>query len=139
MVAQLSRTAAEQLRKQSQRLDEGGLEGVVDDARRCYRSMDENSGFVSWGLGLLRRAYLAAGMPAVLQTLKFAFKEGPIRNARMLTILNQKGGFDCPSCAWPDPDGHRSFAEFCENGAKAIAWEATSKRVTPKSSPSERS
>ena len=73
----------------------------------------------------------AAGMPAVLQSLKFVLKEGPIRNARMLTVVNQKGGFDCPSCAWPDPDGDRHVAEFCENGAKAVAWEATDKRVTP--------
>ncbi|MEA2711237.1 MAG: hypothetical protein QOF78_3838 [Phycisphaerales bacterium] len=73
----------------------------------------------------------AAGFPAVAQTLKFAFKEGPLRNLRMLTVVNQKGGFDCPSCAWPDPDGDRHIAEFCENGAKAVAWEATNKRVTP--------
>ena len=73
----------------------------------------------------------AAGMPAVIASLKFVLKEGPIRNARMLTVVNQKGGFDCPSCAWPDPDGDRHIAEFCENGAKAVAWEATDKRVTP--------
>src|SRR5690606_25711321 len=41
-------------------------------------------------------------------------------------------GFDCPSCAWPDPDDERSvLGEYCENGAKAVAEEATSKRVTP--------
>ena len=44
--------------------------------------------------------------------------------------MNQDGGFDCPSCAWPDPDHKRKHAaEFCENGAKAVAWEATRKRV----------
>jgi len=43
--------------------------------------------------------------------------------------LNQKNGFDCPSCAWPDPDDHRSAFEFCENGAKAIAAEATTRKV----------
>src|SRR4029434_10648056 len=73
----------------------------------------------------------AAGMPAVLTSLKFALHEGAVRSTRMLTVVNQQGGFDCPSCAWPDPDGHRHVAEFCENGAKAVAWEATSKRVTP--------
>ena len=44
--------------------------------------------------------------------------------------MNQADGFDCPSCAWADPAvKDRSHAEFCENGAKAVAWEATSKRV----------
>lgn len=43
---------------------------------------------------------------------------------------NQPDGFDCPGCAWPDPK-HRSTFEFCENGAKAVTWEATKKRATP--------
>jgi molybdopterin-dependent oxidoreductase alpha subunit len=73
----------------------------------------------------------AAGMPAVLQSLKFVAKEGAMRAARTLAVVNQKQGVDCPSCAWPEPDGDRHVAEFCENGAKAIAWEATDKRVTP--------
>ena len=46
-----------------------------------------------------------------------------------MTKLNQKNGFDCPSCAWPDPDGHRSQFEFCENGAKAMASETTLARA----------
>lgn len=51
---------------------------------------------------------------------------------RALARLNQKGGFDCPGCAWPDPDGHRTpMAEYCENGVKAIAEEATKRRATP--------
>lgn len=44
--------------------------------------------------------------------------------------VNQPQGFDCPGCAWPDPQ-HASSFEFCENGAKAVSWEATSKRTTP--------
>ena len=44
--------------------------------------------------------------------------------------MNQPQGFDCPGCAWPDPK-HTSSFEFCENGAKAVAWEATAKRCTP--------
>jgi hypothetical protein len=44
--------------------------------------------------------------------------------------MNQPDGFDCPGCAWPDPK-HTSSFEFCENGGKAVAWEATSKRCTP--------
>ena len=43
------------------------------------------------------------------------------RSLQTLLKVNQKDGFDCPSCAWPDPDGHRKMAEFCENGAKAVA------------------
>ena len=57
---------------------------------------------------------------------------GPARSARTLLKLNQADGFDCMSCAWPDPEvGHRHTAEFCENGAKAVAEEATKARATP--------
>ncbi|WP_102961328.1 FdhF/YdeP family oxidoreductase [Mangrovicella endophytica] len=52
------------------------------------------------------------------------------REATALRRMNQPDGFDCPGCAWPDPK-HTSSFEFCENGAKAVAWEATAKRVTP--------
>jgi molybdopterin-dependent oxidoreductase alpha subunit len=48
----------------------------------------------------------------------------------VLLRTNQPAGFDCPGCAWPDKE-HRSTFQFCENGAKAVTWEATSKRVTP--------
>ena len=51
-------------------------------------------------------------------------------NYRMLFRQNQPDGFDCPGCAWPDPR-HTSSFEFCENGAKAVTWEATVKRVDP--------
>ncbi len=57
---------------------------------------------------------------------------GPRRTAQTLLRLNQAEGFDCMSCAWPDPEvGHRHTAEFCENGAKAVAEEATTVRATP--------
>jgi len=70
----------------------------------------------------------AAGIPAVTSSLRHILREaGPFRGARGLFEMNQVGGFDCPSCAWPDPDGERSTAEFCENGAKALASEATRK------------
>lgn len=74
---------------------------------------------------------VAAGIPAVVNALKHVFSEmGPVRGTKALFKLNQKDGFDCPGCAWPDPDDERSaFAEYCENGAKAIAEEATSKRL----------
>jgi len=74
----------------------------------------------------------AAGWVAIYETGKFGLKEmGVKRSFETLLRVNQKDGFDCPSCAWPDPDGERKAAEFCENGAKAVAWEATTKRLTP--------
>src|SRR5687767_6134557 len=72
----------------------------------------------------------AAGLPAVVASLKHVFgKDGVARGTKALLGLNQFGGFDCPSCAWPDPDGHRSIAEFCENGAKAVAYEAMKRTI----------
>jgi len=53
-----------------------------------------------------------------------------VKGATTLLRMNQPDGFDCPGCAWPDPK-HTSSFEFCENGGKAIAWEATAKRCTP--------
>src|ERR1700730_7442725 len=53
-----------------------------------------------------------------------------IKGSASLLRMNQPHGFDCPGCAWPDPK-HTSPFEFCENGAKAVAWEATAKRTTP--------
>jgi molybdopterin-dependent oxidoreductase alpha subunit len=54
----------------------------------------------------------------------------PVKGAATLGCMNQPEGFDCPGCAWPDPK-HTSSFEFCENGAKAVAWEATARRCTP--------
>lgn len=54
-----------------------------------------------------------------------------MRGTRTLRQVNQAGGFDCPGCAWPEPDRERSHAEFCENGVKHVADEATTKRLTP--------
>lgn len=75
----------------------------------------------------------AAGIPAVLAVFSDLFEEkSVVRAGRALFKVNQMDGFDCPSCAWPDPDDERSvLGEYCENGAKAVAEEATSKRVTP--------
>ncbi|MDR2231152.1 MAG: FdhF/YdeP family oxidoreductase [Flavobacteriaceae bacterium] len=75
----------------------------------------------------------AAGVPAVLAAFSDLFEEKtPVRGMRALFNMNQMGGFDCPSCAWPDPDDERSaLGEYCENGAKALAEEATTKTVTP--------
>ncbi|WP_396897928.1 FdhF/YdeP family oxidoreductase [Mycolicibacterium sp.] len=74
----------------------------------------------------------AAGVPAVLVSLKRGVEQmGAVRTARTLARLNQREGFDCPGCAWPETPGHRKHAEFCENGAKAVAEEATTRRVGP--------
>jgi len=71
----------------------------------------------------------AGGLPAVTSALGIAAREmGPIRALKTLPLINQRKGFDCPGCAWPESD-QRHLAEFCENGAKAVAWEATRKRV----------
>ncbi|HKP47372.1 MAG TPA: FdhF/YdeP family oxidoreductase [Pyrinomonadaceae bacterium] len=75
---------------------------------------------------------VAGGIPSILVTAKTAWNEmGVARGMRTLLRLNQKDGFDCPGCAWPEPDDERSHAEFCENGAKHVADEATRKRITP--------
>lgn len=75
---------------------------------------------------------VAGGVPSILATARIAWNEmGVARGVRTLLKLNQQTGFDCPGCAWPEPDAERSHAEFCENGAKHVADEATTKRVTP--------
>jgi molybdopterin-dependent oxidoreductase alpha subunit len=73
----------------------------------------------------------AGGLTAVLSSLSYARdRAGVGRALRALSLLNQDRGFDCPSCAWPDPaPGERSLAEFCENGARAVAHEADRRRL----------
>lgn len=75
----------------------------------------------------------AVGLPAIISSFRHAFSEAGIpRSLKALARVNQKGGWDCPSCAWPDPDDERSgIAEYCENGAKAVAEEITTKKLTP--------
>ena len=74
----------------------------------------------------------AAGTEAVLIAAQHVLAEmDPLRAAKALFAVNQKTGFDCPGCAWPEHDDHRSkLGEYCENGAKAIAEEATTKKLT---------
>ncbi len=85
------------------------------------------------GLKLEEPATYAAGAQGIKVAMEHIFAEmGPVRAFQALTKLNQKKGFDCPGCAWPDPDDKRSvLGEYCENGAKAIAEEATLKKVGP--------
>ncbi|MGH3583491.1 MAG: molybdopterin-dependent oxidoreductase, partial [Mycobacterium sp.] len=73
----------------------------------------------------------AAGVKAVLVSMQRGLEQmGPVRTATALARLNQRHGFDCPGCAWPEDHGGRKLAEFCENGAKAVAEEATKRRIT---------
>lgn len=72
----------------------------------------------------------AAGYLGVREALKHTFKEmGLLRSMRALLNINQKNGFDCPSCAWPDPEKPSSVGEYCENGAKALGDEATTLHI----------
>ncbi len=75
----------------------------------------------------------AGGLKAIQSALSHIKEEvGIMKGISLLSKLNQKEGFDCPGCAWPDPDEKRAFlAEYCENGAKAVAEEATKNRVSP--------
>ncbi len=75
---------------------------------------------------------VAAGITGVRKSFSIGISEaGLIRTMKTMRSVNKFDGYDCPGCAWPDPDGHRSSFEFCENGAKAFATEATKKRLTP--------
>lgn len=73
----------------------------------------------------------AAGLPSVISSFTHMHRHGrSLPSAlRILSKMNQTDGFDCPGCAWPDPDDRASITEFCENGAKAAAWETTRKRL----------
>ena len=78
----------------------------------------------------------AVGLPGIAVSMRRGLEQmGPLRTVNTLRLLNQRKGFDCPGCAWPEPqeaDGeHRKPAEFCENGAKAVAEEATKRRIGP--------
>lgn len=85
--------------------------------------MDTNS------LKLSKTKNMAAGIPAVISSAKHSMsKMGVVKTVKTLSMVNQKHGFDCPGCAWPDPE-HRSSFEFCENGAKAVADEAMKAKV----------
>ena len=78
------------------------------------------------------RKSAAAGAMAIVKSMEHIAREsGLVRGNQILLQLNQKDGFDCPGCAWPDPSDNRSRFEYCENGAKAVAEETTTKRVTP--------
>ena len=86
------------------------------------------------GLRVTAPKHTAAGLPGVLHALEHVHTQlgtakTLTKGTRTLLRLNQPDGFDCPGCAWPDPDDTSRF-EFCENGAKAIAEETTERRIT---------
>lgn len=71
----------------------------------------------------------AGGIDAVISSIRHVVSEvGVVEGTKALLKINQHDGFDCPGCAWPDPDHERSVVEFCENGAKAVAEEATEEK-----------
>ena len=98
------------------------------------RDVNPNTSEELTGIKLTKPASYAAGANGVKVALEHAIGEmGAVRAFQTLAKLNQVGGIDCPGCAWPDPDDKRSvLGEYCENGAKALAEEATLKRVTEK-------
>ncbi|MDT5124560.1 MAG: hypothetical protein QOH54_204 [Mycobacterium sp.] len=93
---------------------------------------DVDAGFDEYATVISGPEHEAAGVKAVMVSLHRGLEQmGPVRTAATLSRLNQRHGFDCPGCAWPEEPGGRKLAEFCENGAKAVAEEATKRRVTP--------
>lgn len=86
--------------------------------------------FTGLKIGKLKKS--AVGIPAVWSSVSQIYKYMSAGDAvKTMFKINQKGGFDCPGCAWPDPDDERSaLGEYCENGMKAIAEEAQSKKIT---------
>ncbi len=78
-----------------------------------------------------KKSSAAGGWGALKSCGKRLLESGsPLSGARTMLKANQPDGFDCPGCAWGDPE-HGSSFEFCENGVKAVSWEATEKRATP--------
>ncbi len=82
------------------------------------------------GLKQRKRCKVAGGFKAIKEVVGYGLKEaGPVNTLRTSSKINQVDGFDCQSCAWPNPDNDRSVAEFCENGFKAVMYETTKKRL----------
>ena len=97
--------------------------------KKLKENTDQN-GDHSYSFGQSKK--IAAGPEAVSNSIKHIVSQsGLVKGTKALLRVNQKEGFDCPGCAWPDPDNDRSVTEFCENGAKAVAAETTKKRVDP--------
>lgn len=101
-------------------------------ATRRHPDRDIDADFNEHAVTVAGPEHKAAGVKAVLVSLQRGLESmGAVRTAAALARLNQRHGFDCPGCAWPEEHGGRKLAEFCENGAKAVAEEATKRVVTP--------
>ncbi|HEY6649738.1 MAG TPA: FdhF/YdeP family oxidoreductase [Mycobacterium sp.] len=99
---------------------------------RRHPDQDVRAGYDEHAVVVTKAKHEAAGVKAVLVSLQRGLASmGAVRTAAALARLNQRRGFDCPGCAWPEEHGGRKRAEFCENGAKAVAEEATKRVVTP--------
>ena len=93
------------------------------------KSVDGRTPLDSNRLRLSKVKSTAAGVPAAISSMSHGIRKmGVTKSVQSLLMVNQKEGFDCPGCAWPDPD-HRTAFEFCENGAKAVADEAMKANV----------
>jgi len=93
------------------------------------KSVDGRTPLDSNRLRLSKVKSTAAGVPAAISSMNHGIRKmGVTRTVQSLLMVNQKNGFDCPGCAWPDP-AHRTSFEFCENGAKAVADEAMKAKV----------
>jgi molybdopterin-dependent oxidoreductase alpha subunit len=99
---------------------------------RRHPDQDIDATFDEHAVAVTDREQEAAGVKAVMVSLRRGLEQmGPVRTVEALARINQRHGFDCPGCAWPEEHGGRKLAEFCENGAKAVAEEATKRVVTP--------
>jgi molybdopterin-dependent oxidoreductase alpha subunit len=103
------------------------MKSEIENHGETHAELPDNHG----KLEVSELKHTAAGLRSITQTMKYVFgKMGVASGTRALLKLNQKGGIDCQSCAWADPEEHRTIAEFCENGAKALADEGTTERIT---------
>ncbi|HVU95124.1 MAG TPA: FdhF/YdeP family oxidoreductase [Puia sp.] len=111
--------------------NEAAANAAANNTSAAQPSAENPTGLTGLHIGHIR--HNAVGLSAIVSSFRHAIGEaGLARGLKALAHMNQKGGFDCPSCAWPDPDDERSgIAEYCENGAKAVAEEATTKKLTP--------
>ncbi|MCX6273372.1 MAG: FdhF/YdeP family oxidoreductase [Bacteroidetes bacterium] len=113
-----------------------GMESLGREIIRSVRSLEtadlEKEAATLIGMIHDEPETFAGGMDAVLSSLSYLFKETGIRRGRkLISNLNQLDGFECPGCAWPNPDKNRSSFGFCENGAKNVSAEATTRLITP--------
>ncbi|MCR9051546.1 MAG: FdhF/YdeP family oxidoreductase [Phaeodactylibacter xiamenensis] len=115
-------------KKNNTSVEEKGHNIVVMDSRRVSGAQPPET-FTGLKVGKIQDK--AAGVKGVTTALGHASKYmAPGKAFKTMFKLNQKGGFDCPGCAWPDPDDERSkLGEYCENGMKAIAEEAQKKTI----------